>query len=410
MKHLERALLVVVCLELFLGGAGRLVDFGGITLRMILFSLCMLYFSARIVIDSRLELPIEILKLFFAFLAIVSFATFVGIINGAEISMIAGDLKPVFYFPMILFFYLVIKNQRDINLVYELIVISAVLLALGYLVLLGMTHSGIIGYATVYEMLSHSGEFFFRGDDRFFLGFFYKGFLFLCIGLIFISLDKNRSSRIFAVLIFAAIALTFTRGFLASLAITAVIGWIVKTQHKAKTIIIILTSVSAATMALFILTALPEFLQKPESDSVRIADIRLFVGELDITNLFWGHGFGALIGERDRVEITYLEVLYKQGLVGLAFWVYFLTWIVKIYRSIEKKYRYYAFPFWLATIFVFIQTATNPFLTNSIGMSIVLISMVVLIRLREVQEMASSSRENRDKLCFLHHAASKPML
>lgn len=394
----ERILLLVVCLELFLGGAGRLIDFGGITLRMILFSLCMGYVATRIVADRNMELSLEIVRLLFAFLTVVSLATLVGIVNRGEIGTIAGDLKPLFYFPMILFFYQAIKDEQDIHLIYKLIIISAVVQALAYLILLSATHAGVLGYALVYESLSQSGEFSFRGDEHFFSGFFYKGFLFLCVGVIFVILNRDWMSRMLGVLMLASIALTFTRGFIASLAATAVIGWIAKTEHKRAAVIVVLMSICAFVLAFSTTTVLPELVQRPESDSVRIRDIRVFLEELNAEKMIWGHGLGALIGERERIEITYLEVLYKQGLIGLLFWIFVFAQISITFFGLEERYKDRAFPFWLATVFVYVQTATNPFLNNSIGMSVVLISAVVMVRLWSMSSSARLARGSASRL------------
>ncbi len=42
-----------------------------------------------------------------------------------------------------------------------------------------------------------------------------------------------------------------------------------------------------------------------------------------------------------------------------------------------------ALPFFLGAVYVYLESATNPFLTNPIGMSMVLISLVVLRLLAE---------------------------
>ena len=80
-----------------------------------------------------------------------------------------------------------------------------------------------------------------------------------------------------------------------------------------------------------------------------------------------------------HMEITYLEVFHKQGVLGLLFWLMLFAIIVQMYyRACRNGYRKIALPFFLSALFVFILTTTNPYLNNPIGMSMVLISIAVL--------------------------------
>src|SRR3546814_9124605 len=59
-------------------------------------------------------------------------------------------------------------------------------------------------------------------------------------------------------------------------------------------------------------------IQRP-SDAIRQNDIRIVLEELDPPMIAIGRGLGAPIGKRARIELNYLEILYKQGLqIGRA--------------------------------------------------------------------------------------------
>ena len=97
------------------------------------------------------------------------------------------------------------------------------------------------------------------------------------------------------------------------------------------------------------------------------------------SSLFLGHGLGAAVGERTRIEESYLEILHQQGLLGLVFWFAILALLARDYmRALQRGREAMALPFLLGAMFVYIESATNPFLTNPIGMSMVLIALVAL--------------------------------
>ena len=109
------------------------------------------------------------------------------------------------------------------------------------------------------------------------------------------------------------------------------------------------------------------------------------VPELDTSMLIFGRGMGALIGERGRIEMTYPEVFYKQGGIGLLLWGAVLLVNFMAFLRVRESMRQQALVFHLAALFVYFATATNTFLTGSIGMSIVLISTVVLLVMNKSQ-------------------------
>jgi hypothetical protein len=81
------------------------------------------------------------------------------------------------------------------------------------------------------------------------------------------------------------------------------------------------------------------------------------------------------------MEISYLEIFHKQGILGLIFWSYVFTLLVKRYLSAKKTDVAHAF--FYGTLFVFFQSLTNQFINNPIGLSMLLVTLVVLDVLRK---------------------------
>jgi len=132
------------------------------------------------------------------------------------------------------------------------------------------------------------------------------------------------------------------------------------------------------------LLLIPEYVDtvgdKRISNIGRIVTIRHVVEAVTPLSIVTGHGFG--IGTVDKpvhMEISYLEIFHKQGILGLSFWFIFFLAIMQLYfKASRNGKRYIALPFMLSCLFAFAVTATNPYINNPIGMSILLISIAVL--------------------------------
>jgi hypothetical protein len=121
------------------------------------------------------------------------------------------------------------------------------------------------------------------------------------------------------------------------------------------------------------------FAGRAESAEVRLFDLRVVEQSATWGSLLVGQGLGASVGERARIEVSYLEILHQQGVLGLLFWTALLALLTRDYvRASRRGEGGTALPFYLAALFVYIESATNPFLTNPIGMSMVLVSLTVL--------------------------------
>lgn len=394
----EKLLLVVLLLELLLGGNGYLTEVGGIRVRVLLSAICIAWVTIRLLSGQFAGLPHQVWGLFFLFMGVTSIGILVGISNGNSIDLIAGELKALLYFPLILFFALVIRNQADVELVSRLIVVCGVVQAFTYLAVLAAAHSGAVSYSTIYSFLSKSDEFIFRHnpEGKFFLGFFYKGAFHLSVAALFLLIHPVWKNKWLALIVLTAIGLTLTRGLMAALILSLVVGAFLMPKKSWVGILLLLGGLVGIT---FLFTDLFASLYRPVSDEVRFADLNIILSELDASMLTFGRGMGALIGERGRIEMTYLEVLYKQGIIGLLLWGAVLLINFMAFLRVRGSMRQQALVFHLAAIFVYFATATNTFLTGSIGMSIVLISTVVLLVMNKSQLHAVARQRSVTGTC-----------
>jgi len=186
-----------------------------------------------------------------------------------------------------------------------------------------------------------------------------------------------------SLLLLIAIILTFTRGFILSIALVFMFYMLfIQRNRLAKVSLIALCII----LSPYLVRAGASFFDKTnESNTDRMIQFAQVVERVDSISVFVGHGFGIGVPTKPtHMEISFLEIFHKQGLLGLMFWFVFLGIIVHRYAKIRSyPYKKIAVAFLLSSIFIYIQSQTNPFLNNPIGMSFLLISVISLKVLRE---------------------------
>jgi len=372
-------LLNVVLIELFLFGSGRILEFGSITLRMILYILCM-FLSVLFLLYGSPKLNKQIFGLSLFFIIIVSVGLLVGVLNNAPTRKMVEDIKPLMYFFMVIFFFLTIRRLDHLRRIVTLVKVSSLVLAVGYLCLFLLIHFEIMDSFKFYSFVNNlSRDFSFRTNGA----FFYKGFLFLCIGLIFYSLDRGLRNRIISLLLLSAIFFTFTRGFILSIVLVFMFYMLFMQRNPlAKVSLIALCII----LSPYIVRVGASFLDRTNpSNADRLIQLAQVAERVNPISIFVGHGFGIGVPVRPvHFEISFLEIFHKQGLLGLMFWFALLVIIVQSYTKIRSyKYKRIALGFLLSSLFIYVQTQTNPFMNNPIGMSFLLISVISLKVLRE---------------------------
>jgi len=328
--------------------------------------------------SPKLNNHLFLLLVFFTIL--ISIGLFVGVFNHAPTAKIIEDIKPLMYFFMSIFFYLTIRRIEDLGRIIKMVKLSSLVLGVGYLTILLLILLKYIEFGKFYSFVNKlSDDFPFRQNGA----FFYKGFLFLCIGLIFYSLDHGLKNKMISLLLLIAVLLTFTRGFILSLAAIFMLYMIfIQRNPLAKVSLIALCII----LSPYLVRVGASFLDKTNpSNAGRLIQLGQVAERVDSSSVFVGHGFGMGVPIKPiHMEISFLEIFHKQGVLGIMFWVVFLAIIVQRYTKIRSyPYKKIGLGFLLSSIFIYIQSQTNPFVNNPIGMSFLLISVISLKVLRD---------------------------
>ena len=377
-----KALFVIILLELFLLGSGQFISISGISLRM-------LFYTSAIMLSTILILQgIKTQRLVFLFLLIyismLSFSSLLGTLNGASISSILENIKPLIFAFMIIPFSLFIINLKRVYLVGKLIKISGLFMSVSLISLLIFLYFGYIDFNAMYIILSSdANDFMINNADI--PRIFYKGFLYVCIAFIFYTYSNNKYKVLILSLLFISIVLTFTRGFLLALILSFVFISIIEFKQKKSFYILLTIFIGLAILLPFYVNIIGE---RDVSDSFRILQIKEVFDSITISSFFIGHGYGIGVPIRPNgMEITFLEIFHKQGILGLFLWIGFLFYMIFNYLNIRNlAYKKIFKPFLVSTFFVYFQSLTNPYLNNPIGMSMVLLAFSVLLVILNIEK------------------------
>lgn len=419
------SLLIIVVAELALGGNGYLVMLGPLRLREVLFVLCMIWSAAELLSRPEARPAAEIWGLFALFIAVTGFGVLLGFLNdnfkdgiainyGVQLivdpspgAAVIGELKPLSYFAMLLFFVTAIRSRSQITITVTVLMLAGLLLATIYLLTLATVHLGLIPYATVHDHMKASEEFIFRLEypDAPFVGFFYKGMYYACVAAILLMLDPFKTTKALALVVILAVGLALTRSLTVALGACIIVGmawgpWRRKALLAGQLLVLIVVAFAALkneSSQLQAPTPIERKAQEPsfgpkskderssptielsrQTDRHRLSDVDFVKQRLNLATLVIGHGLGAKIGQRTKIELTYLEVLYKQGLVGLAFWLSLLAYCCWLYSRVPAANRALGRALLLCSLFFFISTAANTVLSGSIGLGMVFIAIACL--------------------------------
>lgn len=383
-------MLVLVVLELGLAGSGRMIEIGPLTLRMVLFVTCVL--MTLLVSVARFRVNRAHGLLLFAFVGLISLSSTVGIWNDAQLGLILEDIKPLSYFLMLPFFYLAINSPERVRLIVYILKYSALILLFSYLSILALLKLGRIDFLTFYIWSNSTGEFFFRGLEGF---FFYKGFLFMCVGFFFFWIDGGKWGKLIALGLLGGIVLTFTRGFILAVGISFVLYLLSRSWRNAALLLVIGGFIPLLVWGFSIASGVRSDLDT--STQFRLTIVNEVLDRVTLWSLWVGNGFGVGIPSREvHMEISYLEIFHKQGLLGLLFWGALLLLLCYRYvRCLHTPEQRLASAFFWSCMFVVFQSFTNPFINNSIGMSVILIALVSLRILARSQSLSATQTDRQ---------------
>lgn len=375
----QASLFALVLFEVAFMGSGRLLQVGPLTVRMLLFALSLALAAVAAAVGARFAGRLWLLAGSFA--ALLAIGAVVGLSTGASLSAVGEDLKPLSYFFIAFYFVTAIDSLDRVRLAVRVIRAASILMALLYGVIIILIMSGYLDFSLFYAGIAYLGAEGDSGGDIFFRGtsgvFLYKGFVLMVVGAFFFLPARTWKSKLAFILLTFAIFATLTRGFMITFFLCLAIKWLVNREWLKLAGLFALAGV-------FTISAFPKLMQnvgdKTESDMVRIVTIGQVEDRLDPVALLIGHGFGHGVPERPiHMEIAPLEILHKQGILGLAWWAGFLLTIVQLYRRArEHSGPGLAESFLLASLAIVLVSLTNPFMNNPIGMSVLLISLASL--------------------------------
>jgi len=394
---LKRVLLIAIILEVSLGGGGRLFETGSVSPRMVLFVLA-LAFTAAVLLLYRERVPRVFVILSVMFVALSGTSSFMGVLTGQSTAAMLVDFRPMAYFMILPFFALTIRTMNDVVLVSRLLKFSALTLAILYLGTMAYWTSGAISTIQMFEWLNpeHTAEaeFLFRGETT----FFFKALLYVGVGVFFFIIEKKWYWIPVALTLLLAIAITMTRGMWLAVFIVMAMWAFLFIGGRMKGTFLAIWLISVGILgALLINHTLPSVEQ---SNAIRLNDLRSIAALVAPAEnvvapaenvvrpspmmVVFGHGFGAQVFGRTMIEITYVNIFVEQGLIGIIFWLLPLAYMAwQVIRIRDSVLRAQALPYLMGTFFVYVVSLTNPFLTNPIGMAVVLIAMVVIRVIRQ---------------------------
>ncbi len=392
LDRVARTLFLSVVIEILVGGGGRLTAIGPISLRMIFFAAALVITLIQVVNGKTISLEYWRMELFF--LVIILIGICVAWLSENPVKSVFEDVKPLSYFLALPFFALSIEGIET-ERVSRLVRQCAVAIAIVFLIILALLNTGIIPFHTFYNATLSTQEFFYRGE----LSFFYKGFLFLGVGSIFFAFSDKKAKYAFFTLLILAITASVTRGLLFSLALTYAAYFF---RNKpiyytvASVLFAILIAVAGNSFTFKVsewidsknnadTSALPNsslFGDRNYSDAGRFQQMHEVKDRITFPSFIFGHGFGQGIPSRPvHMEISYLEIFHKQGIIGLSFWVFLFLTITKKYKKAEPSPT--ADAYFYSSLFTFIQSLTNQYINNPIGIAMLLLSLVSLDKLKK---------------------------
>jgi hypothetical protein len=437
MNKFEKILLTVLFVEIFVGGGGRLIDFGILSIRQVLFLLLIATFVVRIVkekafLDPRINTFVRFNPVTIGiYLLIVWFvvSAVIGFVSGHSRSLIVADFFRVSYFGVYFpLAYYISKERFTLRRILTLLKYSALVVAIFTIIvsLLGKTVFAA-NFRPFYDFMNlmMNDDLYFRPSNS----VFYKSHFFVLIGLVLSLndlLNKNYRKLDVAIIILASISILWseTRGFLLAfmLSVLMIIVLDVKVivdpikgfSSKLKKLIQSQQFIKKFTISVLVLIAVPflfkymtlerfevvaidetgEYQQVQPNGStgghdVEVDDVSMnarmefIVASKDVLvrplYLIFGTGYGLEIAGRTGIEMSFLDILLEQGLIGLAIWGFlFLLVYYNYYMAYKSGQKLTATDISLLAAFmgILLLTNINPFINNPIGISFFLILLV----------------------------------
>ncbi len=393
-----KMLFTISMLELFIGGGGRLLEVGGpVTVRMLLFAACLCVGF----IGSKHRQPkgsgvFLALSLVGVYLIVHVLAFLIGALKGNDLGIMIVEMQQSLYWLAAPFLALVLRSRDMVFWAAMLIRVSGVLLAVAYIGVVVALALGAIHFYALYAMLSATQEFAFRTESF----FFYKGFLYLGISATFFLAVPKRFSAVWAMITIVALVMTLPvawccRNFRVLLMLIVQRRW----RHLGVAVAV------AGCITFFLWSYMPSqketiAVNRDISNNARIEDFVYIINKISASSLLLGQGFGTLINGRVNIENTFLWALWRIGIAGFFFWLLPLVLCLNYFAKISRHSPQFrlACAYFFSTVLVYVQTMTNPYLNNPIGLSFVLVAIFSLRTLSKGMDGEAQGKQREQHL------------
>ena len=379
-----KGLSFLVLIELVLGGSGKVISFGPLSLRMVLLGIVLIC-ELILLLERKLYLfrnDFLLLIILFYFLINSCFSSFSN--RTSDILDVLLGYLTILICPF--FIYLCRTNQDIYKMYYKLFMRCSLIMAVMSIVF--WLYSFFNGRSIYYSFMvrlnqeSYSRMGFIGNIPRIFL----KGSIFVCIAFVFsfyqVLVHKNTKNIIIMVIFLVATIMTFTLGFYFAVIITTILVAANVYKFRRRNVISILVIAIPIMLFLYSRLGIGDILidkfSNGYSSSARIIQLRIVLNKFfDFPSLLIGKGLGTRfyvdygyeIKDFYNLEIMWLQVLADTGIVGFA--LYF-GYIISIIGRLRRRYIYTEiFEFYLFSIGLLIMclvSFVNPFLNNAIGL------------------------------------------
>ncbi|MCM2536043.1 O-antigen ligase family protein [Neobacillus pocheonensis] len=436
MNKFEKILLTTFFIELFVGGGGRLIDFHVISIRQLLFLLLLLTYVYRIVKEKAIFNK-EINTFFrltpvsigiYCLLGWFVVSSLIGFVHGhPKGAIITNFLRVTFfvlYFPLA---YYISKDRFPVKRIITILKYSALAVAIFTITvsLLGKTIFSGNNFRPFYDFMNWmmNDDLFFRPSNS----VFYKSHFYVLVGVVLSMndlLNKKFTKSDLAIVILGGFSLIWseTRGFLLAfmlivfliivLDMKIIVDPLKGLSKKLQKLIQSKQFIKKFVILLVIMVAVPFLFQNMtlerfgnttidqtsttnvkghKNQETQVNDVsvnarmKFIVASKDIlkhpTNLVFGTGYGTTIAGRiTGIEMSFLQILVEQGIIGFATWLFlFFIFYYNYYVAYKKGYKLTTLDISLMATFmgILLLTNINPFINNPIGIGFFLILLVI---------------------------------
>ncbi|WP_339060912.1 O-antigen ligase family protein [Tepidibacillus marianensis] len=333
------------------------------------------------------------------------YGSIVGLINGNKIGFIIGDANGyVFLLTGLGLSFITFSNPSTKLFIKKLVVLCGLILSVLTILIFLFYMFGIDIYSSAYYLKKYNLGFAgieVNGEVRIFL----RGFIYVVLATFFLLsgllnheyIFDRRKDKLSVFIMMITLLLSNTRGIWVSFFIGASIIFTLFNGFgylKGKAKLFYSFAVKRKLLSIFILllvitgitfffgsyivntferiTSIFDFSQANESNSIRKEQAVKLIAEF-FNHPIFGKGFGGTlesgyvrsVSEPYSFELSYLELLYKLGIVGFSI---FVMGLVLFFRAIlnlnDKKMNITLFAAGISLLFISI---TNPYIVSSLG-------------------------------------------